>query len=181
MNILGISGGLRQNSSNAALLRLVKSMLSRHSWTMADLSVLPYFDPDLQYAENTPPAVTELRKTAGNADLIIICTPEYAHGIPGILKNALEWMFCELTMKKPVAVIVGALQGDWARKHLLDVLPTMDFQFGEDDSLILRGVRSRISSDGRPEPALEAELSEFLSQIMLRLPQVLSADRPTQT
>ncbi len=171
MHILGLSGGIRQNSSNAALLRLARGILSRHSWALPDLSALPYFDPDLQYSDATPAAATSLRKTAEAADLIVICTPEYAHGIPGMLKNALEWMFCELTMKKPVAVIIGAAQGQWVKKHLLDVLPTMDFLFGEEDSLIIQGARARISADGHPEPELEAEVREFLARMMLRLPR----------
>lgn len=171
MKILGLSGGVRQKSSNAALLRLAQSMLSRHTWTVPRLAKLPYFDPDLQYSGRTPRVVTTLRRAAGDADLILICTPEYAHGIPGILKNALEWMFCELTIKKPVAVIIGAAQGEWVRKHLLDVLPTMDFACGEEDILMIQGARSRISADGKAEPALEAEVHEFLSAMMLRLSQ----------
>lgn len=169
MRILGISGGIRQNSSNAALLRLARSILSDHSWTQPDISALPFFDPDLQYSGETPAAVTELRNTAGAADLILICTPEYAHGIPGLLKNALEWMFCELTMKKPVAVMIGAAQGQWVKQHLLDVLPTMDFLFGENDSLIIQGARARITAEG-PEPQLEKEVREFLARTIKRLP-----------
>jgi chromate reductase len=176
MHILGIAGGIRQNSSNATLLKLTRSILSKHTWALADISALPYFDPDLQYSEGTPAVVTGLRKAAEAADLIVICTPEYAHGIPGMLKNALEWMFCELTMKKPVAVVIGAAQGQWVRKHLLDVLPTMDFLFGEDDSLIIQGARARISADGHPEPELESELREFLARMMLRLPQTGSGE-----
>lgn len=170
MQVLGISGSIRLNSTNARLLQLAREILARDipglSWTSTDLTLLPYFDPELQYS-NTPAPALELRKLAGEADLVLISTPEYAHGIPGILKNALEWMFCELTMKKPVAILIGAGQGDWVRRHLLDVLPTMDFSVDESQTVILRNLRSRLQDIVDPE--LDREIAHFLKNAVMPL------------
>ena len=94
MKILGLCGSLRRNSSNGALLKAAQLFLSDGDWFDADLAALPYFDPDQQY-DQTPKQVLELRRQATLADAVFIATPEYAHAMPGLLKNTLEWMFCE--------------------------------------------------------------------------------------
>lgn len=148
MKILAISGSIRQGSSNTALLKAAKFFFDTQEWHTFDLTKLPYFDPDLQYSEKIPAIVTSMRELAGQCDLILISTPEYAHGIPGLLKNGLEWLFCELTMKKPVAVIIGSAQGEWARDQLLEVLKTMDFAVTPENFHIIHGARTKIQSDG---------------------------------
>ena len=148
MKILSISGSIRQGSSNAALLRAAKNFFHHHEWHSFDLQELPYFDPDLQYSVDTPAIITSLRILAGQCDLILISTPEYAHGVPGLLKNGLEWLFCEHTMKKPVAVIIGSAQGEWARDQLLEILKTMDFSIVPENFLLIHGARTKVRSDG---------------------------------
>ena len=152
MKILGICGSIRQNSSNWSLLKAVqnyyKDYHKDYQWESIDLARLPYFDPDLQYSEQTPAVVKKLRSVAGSCDLIVISTPEYAHGVPGILKNGLEWIFSEETQKKPVALIVGSAQGEWARDQLLEILKTMDFLITPEHCLLVKGARTKIKSDG---------------------------------
>ena len=111
MKIFGICGSLRKNSSNAQLLKAAQIFLNKHRWSSLYLDELPYFDPDQQFSEKTLELVKEMRKLASGSDLILISTPEYAHGVPGLLKNALEWLFCEGTQRKPATVIIGSVQG----------------------------------------------------------------------
>src|SRR5258708_18748498 len=91
-NIFAISGSLRLGSSNHAILNaLGKMMPSNINYTIYNgLSEIPAFDPDLDN-DNPPAAVSTFRKQLAEADGIIICTPEYAYGVPGALKNALDW------------------------------------------------------------------------------------------
>ena len=92
MRFLAISGSLRLASSNTALLRAaalvapegVEIILYR------GLGDLPHFNPDLEAAE--PPSVTEFREQVRISDGLLISSPEYAHGVPGVLKNALDWL-----------------------------------------------------------------------------------------
>lgn len=148
MKIVGICGSIRENSSNWLILKTAKTYLNQHDWAFADLSILPYFQPELQF-QDTPEIVHHLRNLASAADLILISTPEYAHGIPGILKNGLEWLFCEGTMKKPVALIIGSSQGEHVKDQLLEVLRTMDFQIDLQNTLIVQGARTRFTEDGK--------------------------------
>ncbi len=145
MRIFGICGSIRHQSSNWALLNAAQIYFKSHQWEAIDLAELPYFDPDLQYSEETPELVKRMRSVAKTCDLILISTPEYAHGVPGILKNGLEWLFSEETQKKKVALIVGSAQGQWARDQLLEILKTMDFSVNEKDCLIIHGARTKIN------------------------------------
>src|SRR5579864_8009667 len=114
MNVLGISGSLRRDSHNAALLRAAGELLpdgvELEVWD--GLKAVPPYDED-DDVEPAPAAVADLRDAIAGADAILITTPEYNHSIPGQLKNALDWASrpkLEAALwTKPVAVI-GASQ-----------------------------------------------------------------------
>jgi chromate reductase len=168
MKILKICGSLREQSSNAAILKAVQVLHPFEEWDFFDLFTLPFFQPELQF-EQTPSIVLELRKKASAADLILIATPEYAHGVPGVLKNGLEWMFCEGTMKKSVAVIIGSTQGESTQSQLLEILTTMDFNILPSDTFLIRGARTKIDQDGLIlDENLKTDLMGFLSSILVR-------------
>ena len=89
--LLGISGSLRVNSfSTAILTALAEATAARASFDYADIGALPHFNQDL-YVEPLPPAVQILRDLVAAADGLVISSSEYNHGIPGVLKNALDW------------------------------------------------------------------------------------------
>ncbi len=90
MKILSLCGSLRSNSTNGYLLKAAKSFRPHDTWVDFNLADIPYFDADNQYSPQTPKVVLEFRNMAANVDAIFIATLEYAHGLPGILKNALE-------------------------------------------------------------------------------------------
>jgi chromate reductase len=95
LHILAISGSLRAASSNTAVLQAMAALAPADvTIAMYDrLADLPYFNPDLDREGDTPPAsVGDLRAQIGRAEGIVICSPEYAHGVPGVLKNALDWL-----------------------------------------------------------------------------------------
>lgn len=149
MKIVTICGSIRLQSSNHLILEAVKQYGPNHEFINLDLTKLPYFDPDNQYGDQVPQIVLEMRALVSQSDLILISTPEYAHGIPGILKNGLEWTFCEETGKKIVFVIIGSAQGEWARDQLIEILTTMDFLINSSQCLIIHGARKKISQDGK--------------------------------
>jgi chromate reductase, NAD(P)H dehydrogenase (quinone) len=148
MRILGLCGSLRENSSNSLLLKAAQNELKHHEWLSFDISGLPFFDPDNQYSDLTPKIVLVLRSLAAQADLIFVCTPEYAHGVPGVLKNAFEWIFHEGTQRKPVYVVIGSAQGENTQKQMVEILSTMDFMIDEKQTLLIKGPRSLVSPDG---------------------------------
>ncbi len=133
MNILGLCGSLQARSSNAALLRAAaKSAPAGVGFTTFDsLGDLPHFNPDLEAGGSAVPGpVAGFRARLDEAGGVLIATPEYAHSLPGVLKNALDWVVGsgELSGKR-VAVLGGAPNqagGLRAQLALIPVLLAMD-------------------------------------------------------
>jgi NAD(P)H-dependent FMN reductase len=131
MRVLAIAGSLRATSSNAALLRAASRVAPAGTeLTIYDgLGGLPHFTPDLD-VEPIPEPVSALRAQIGAVDALAISSPEYAHGMPGSLKNALDWLVSALEpIGKPV-LLVSASPGGALHAHaqLLEVLRTMSMQ-----------------------------------------------------
>ena len=133
MHILAISGSLRRDSHNTALLRAAEELLepgdTLELWE--GLREVPPFDQDLD-EDPAPAAVASLRAAVAGADAVLISTPEYNHSIPGVLKNALDWASrphaANVFRGKPVAVIgssVGLFGAVWAQAELRKVLGAM--------------------------------------------------------
>ena len=93
MKVLGISGSLRRDSYNSALLRAAAERLPAgvELVEFEGLAEIPPYDADVGSDGETPAAVAELREAVREADAVLIATPEYNHSIPGELKNALDW------------------------------------------------------------------------------------------
>lgn len=91
------------------------------------LGTLPHFNPDLDgEGDVPPPAVAELRRQVGLADALFISSPEYAHGVPGTLKNALDWLVSSVEFPGiAVALINPSLQSVHAHAALIEILTTM--------------------------------------------------------
>ena len=93
MNILGVSGSLRQKSFNTALLAAAEKMMpAGSSLTLQTLHGIPLYNADEEEASGFPPAVLALQKAIYEADALLIATPEYNNSIPGVLKNAIDWV-----------------------------------------------------------------------------------------
>ncbi|WP_030376648.1 NADPH-dependent FMN reductase [Streptomyces rimosus] len=109
MKILALNGSLRARSSNGAVLRSALALTDAAS-TVADLAALPHFNPDLDGADDAPPApVAALRRAVAEADAVLVVSPEYAHGVPGVLKNALDWLVSSAEfLDKPTAVLTAS-------------------------------------------------------------------------
>jgi NAD(P)H-dependent FMN reductase len=126
MRFLAICGSLRAASTNRVLLEA----FARHApdGVAVDLfegvAALPLFNPDLEAGR--PPAVAELARRVGGADGLVIASPEYAHGIPGPLKNALDWLVSGFDIPgKPVLLVHASVRSSLVREHLSEVLRTM--------------------------------------------------------
>jgi NAD(P)H-dependent FMN reductase len=126
IQILAISGSLRAVSSNTALLRAAAALAPAgvEIAVYGGLGDLPHFNPDLEEAQ--PAAVTELRALVRQADGLLISSPEYAHGVPGVMKNALDWLVGgEEFIHMPVALFNASAGGTYAQASLLETLTAM--------------------------------------------------------
>ena len=125
-SLLAVSGSLRAGSVNGEVLKALDELAGDDIvFTLfQDIGRLPHFNPD---HEDTPPAsVLEWRAALRNAQAIIICSPEYAHGVPGVLKNALDWVVGtgEL-MHKPVVLINASPSSHFVLPQLTETLTVM--------------------------------------------------------
>jgi len=107
MNILGISGSLRRDSTNSRLLRAAEALVPQGTAMRQFIALgsLPHFNPD-DDTDHPPAAVVAFRAEITWADALMISSPEYAHGVPGTLKNALDWLVGSgEIINKPIALI----------------------------------------------------------------------------
>ncbi|HKS22843.1 MAG TPA: NADPH-dependent FMN reductase [Thermoanaerobaculia bacterium] len=164
MNVIGISGSLRARSSNAALLRAAARVAPPgvRVTLYESLGELPHFNPDLD-EEGTapPPAVAALRRLLIDADAVLISSPEYAHGVPGALKNMLDWLVStgEL-VDKPVALLnASPVGGAYAQASLLETLRTMNWNVVETACCIEPFVPRKITGELTDDAALAVLVS----------------------
>jgi chromate reductase len=91
LNILGIAGSLRQASYNRALLRAAQELAPEGmAITIFDLADIPLYNGDVE-AAGDPEGVARFKQAIGDADGVLMATPEYNHGVPGVMKNAVDW------------------------------------------------------------------------------------------
>jgi NAD(P)H-dependent FMN reductase len=129
MKILALSGSLRAASQNTLLLRAVARLSPPGIEVIvySGLGDLPLFNPDIEFPN--PPAVAALREAIMAADALIIASPEYAHGVSGVIKNALDWMVGnESFVRKPVALINAAPRATHAYQSLRETVTMMSAQ-----------------------------------------------------
>lgn len=126
MRFLGISGSLRAQSLNTRLLRSTIRIAPQtiEVELYGELGSLPLFNSDLEPMDPAP--VAQLRARVLAADALIIASPEYAHGVSGVLKNALDWMVGnESFVDKPVALFNASPRAQHAQAALRETLQTM--------------------------------------------------------
>jgi chromate reductase len=125
-HILAISGSLRRQSSNTSLLDAAALLTPEGSEVtlFRGLGNLPHFNPDLEGVE--APEVLEYRRQLQEADGVLISSPEYAHGVPGVMKNALDWVVGSGELvNKPVALLNASPRSTHAHGSLVETLTVM--------------------------------------------------------
>ena len=172
--ILVIPGSLRASSSSNLILKAIISFSPKDS----DIEVcnaigsLPHFnDP-----EKDPAQVIDFKKRIKQADAVLICTPEYAFGIPGALKNALDWTVGSGEfLDKPVGIVTASSQGEKAHSALHLVLTALSATIIEDASLLISSVRATLDSEGKiKEKELEIKLRNVVPSLMDAVPRKIN-------
>lgn len=172
MQILAISGSLRAVSSNTAVL-YAAAILAPTGVTItiySGLADLPHFNPDIDVYP-APDSVASFREQLKKSDGVLISSPEYAHGVPGSMKNALDWLVGSGELVgKPVALINTSPRATIALASLTEILTVMSARIIEKANITLPIAGSRLDEVGitaHPEisHSLKLAIEEFARDI----------------
>jgi chromate reductase, NAD(P)H dehydrogenase (quinone) len=165
MRILAIAGSLRARSTNRTVIQAARLLApSGIQIRLFDqLGDLPLFNPDRE--EESLPPVVALRAAVGDADGLLICSPEYARGVSAALKNALEWLVSGPEFPdKPVAVINASQRSTDADGQLRLILRTMSARLIERASITLPMLGKEFDADAlAADPALSPILRQAIA------------------
>jgi chromate reductase len=172
MRVLAISGSLRAVSSNATVLRAMARLAPAgvEVWLYDGLATLPPFNPDLE--DDAPASVTAWKREVGAADALLISSPEYAHGVPGQLKNALDWLVSGMEVyEKPGALINPSPASTHAQAQLAEILRTMSMRVIEAASIAVPLRSAKLDEDGIvAHPELASALRAAFEALVVRAP-----------
>jgi chromate reductase len=175
MRVLGISGSLRRDSHNTALLRHAGELFEAQGaeFEIYDgLKQIPPYDED-DDVDGGPEIVARLRATIADADAVFFVTPEYNASIPGVLKNAIDWVSRPIATNalrnKPVAVIgssTGMFGAVWAQAELRKVLATVGARVIPGE-VALGHAHTRFDDDGRlNDPNLDEQVHALVRSLL---------------
>jgi chromate reductase, NAD(P)H dehydrogenase (quinone) len=170
MRLLAISGSLRRVSTNTAALEALARLAPESVKVLVyrDLAKLPPFNPDDDVEDAPKPeAVETLRALVGASDALVIAAPEYAHGVPGALKNALDWLVASETFAgKPVALINASPRAFHSQASLREILSTMAARvMPEAFAAISLTGKTLTAEDILADPTCERRLRESLEAL----------------
>jgi chromate reductase len=170
-SILAISGSLRRASTNTAALEALARLAPEGVKVLVygDLATLPPFNPDNDIEDKPKPEPVEtLRALVDASDALVIAAPEYAHGLPGALKNALDWLVASETFAgKPTALINTSPRAFHAQASLREILSTMAARLTPEAfaSVSLTG-KTVTADDILADPLCVRRLSESLEALI---------------
>lgn len=149
MKVIALSGSLRATSINSALLRAAARLAPQGMQIEVFRGVgdLPLFNIDLE--ASVPPSVATLRVAVGGADALLIASPEYAHGVSGVMKNALDWLVSlESFVGKPVALLNAQPRAHFSDAALRETLKTMSAALVDSASVSLQLTADTLTEEG---------------------------------
>ena len=172
LSVLAFSGSLREKSYNTALLREAKRLApAGMGIEIASLREIPLYDADVE-ARGMPQAVTDLSARVKSADALLIATPEYNFSIPGVLKNAIDWLsrppLDAALVRKPVAIAGagGRLGSARAQYHLRQVLGCLSMLAVPRPEVFVLNAWEKFDADGRLKDELAAkQIGELLAAL----------------
>ncbi len=167
MRVLAISGSLRATSVNSALLRAAARLAPGDVEVRVypGIRALPLFNPDLE--AEVPSEVSSLREAVAAADALIFASPEYAHGVTGVIKNTLDWLVSfEPFAYKPVAIFNASPRSKYADPALRETLQTMSAAIVNEACFSSQLVGAKMSeTDMVLSPGISAEIKAALKAL----------------
>ena len=173
MKSLAISGSLRKKSFNTAIISSLQTMNSNVE-VYKDLGNVPFFNADLDLhtleVDNSPLEVQDFRKKINECDSLILCTPEYAFEIPGVLKNSLDWLVSSGNLlDKPVAILSAStskMGADKANELLSGLVKVLMGKVDKTTNLKISSVNKKFDENSELiDQVLKNQLKNLLSAL----------------
>lgn len=175
--LIGLSGSLRRNSYNSGLLRAAAAAAPAGTQLeIASIAEVPLYNGDVEAAEGIPAAVATLKERIAGADGLLLATPEYNNGIPGVFKNAVDWLsrppgdIARVFANKPVALIGASLGGFGtvlAQDAWLPVLRTLGAELWTGGRLMVSGAGKAFDAEGNlVDEAVRERLTKFVADFV---------------
>jgi len=174
IKIVGITGSLRKHSYNTALLHAAAQLLPEHAvLEIATIRDIPLYNEDMETTEGVPQAVSLLQERIAASDALLLATPEYNHSMPGVLKNAIDWLsrppeqIQRVFSERPVAVI-GATPGGFgtmlSQNAWLPVFRRLGMRPWLGEKIMLSKAYQVFNEDGKiQDEAVRKQLASFLA------------------
>ena len=174
ITLIGLSGSLRHGSFNASLLRAATELMpTGAALEVASIRGIPLYDGDVEAAEGVPAAAVALKEALAAADGLLLATPEYNNSIPGVMKNAIDWMsrpasdIHRVFGGKPVA-LMGASPGGFgtilSQNAWLPVFRTLGAPLWSEGRLLVSRAQTVFAADGSlGDPKIRDALRSFLA------------------
>lgn len=168
IHIVAICGSTREVSVNLNLLHAIQDLYKNKLILSIYPSIanLPHFNPDLDN-NNAPPVVNEFHAQLSEADGVLICTPEYAMGVPGSLKNAIDWMVSSTVFShKPTALITAGLSGEKGHKALMETLNIIEANIPASCQLIIQFAKTKISVNTITNEQTKTDIMDVINSLL---------------
>lgn len=181
--LVGISGSLRRHSFNSGLLRAAQDELPQGSrLEIASIADVPLYNADIEESAGIPPSVAALKDAIAAADGLLLATPEYNNAIPGVFKNAIDWLSRPPADIRRVfggraVAIMGASPGGFgtvlAQNNWLPVMRTLGAQVWTGGRLMVSGAAQSFDAagdliDGAVRSRLRQFVNDFVTWIVTR-------------
>ena len=166
--ILAISGSTRESSTNHRLINAI-SEISKEIFDIQlykGIASLPHFNPDNDQ-ENVDKEITHFRELLKVSDGVIICTPEYAHGVPGTLKNAIDWTVgTNDFVHKPTLLITASTDGKYGHHALLETLRVIEAENIDELQLLIPFAATKVNYENKIiDENLSLEIKKLIADL----------------
>jgi chromate reductase len=174
--IIGIAGSLRAASFSRRVLKSIERLLPEGTaFGSLDIGALPHYNEDIERSQ-LPQAVAAARADVADSDALVIVTPEFNHGLPGVLKNTLDWLsrpaFDSCMVGKPVFFVTlspGALGGVRAQYQMRETLASMLCRLEPMPEIAITHVGAKVDESGLSDEPTLRFIEERLAHFFLSL------------